>query len=254
MRGCWRRARAVGLALMTSLAAACGGDDPPGNDLVRYDDGVLVVEGREYRREPSIDDGVFRVLPGRTVVQPREGSEGVALTLATRYGLVLEGRSKEGWLLLKVPAGYEEQWASAFTMARPGLIFATIDSASSPTPIAPAPAADPVAGAPVPAGEPSAEDVRRLFFEQYAQIERAGGLPATLTATGAPLVIHAKLFEARKDACRQLPGAGPGEWECTADLQVALCSGDCDPAREAPLPKSERIRLRWDPAGRWTLE
>ena len=64
-------------------------------------------------------------------------------------------------------------------------------------------------------------------------------------------VLHAKVFDARKKSCWQLPGAKPGEWECEAELMMGLCSGDCDPSAEEPLPKEgERVSIRCDPVQR----
>lgn len=247
--------RWAALLVAVSLLAACGKTVPPGNTFVTYDDEVLHVDGREYRREQPSD---YPILPGRVVVQPRKGEEPARLAMewVHRYGLDVVGRSAEGWLLLKVPVGYEEQWASVFSMTNPAQVSATTDPASSPTPLAPPPTAPtaPPPGVPVPAGEPSADDVRRLVFERYQRIEDAGGLPMTMTATGQPLLIHTKVFDARKESCHRPPHAEPGVWECEAQAQMALCNGDCDPALEEPLPKGERIGVRWDPAGQWVLE
>ncbi|MDC7807119.1 hypothetical protein PQS31_09830 [Luteimonas sp BLCC-B24] len=249
--------RVASLALGLALLAGCGDADPPGNDVVDYDGGVLRVDGQDYRPEPDPEDKIYPILPGRVVVQPRRvpGAEAMALAWVERYGLTLEGRSAEGWLLVKVPEGYERQWASAFSMANPANVSATIDLKFSPTAALPSDApATSSTGAPVPDAEPSAADVRRLAFETYQRLEDAGGLPVTLTATDTPGLIRAKLFDARKESCRRLPQTAPGHWECTADLQLALCNGDCDPSRERPLPKSERIFIRWDAAGRWVLD
>jgi hypothetical protein len=131
--------------------------------------------------------------------------------------------------------------------------FATNDSAQSPTPIVAAAAGGGdarVAEGSIPDDEPTAADVRRLVIERYERLEQAGGLPMTMTATGQPLVLHAKVFEARKESCRRLPGAKPGEWECEAEAMMGMCNGDCDPSTEEPLPKGERLGIRWDPAQR----
>ncbi|WP_162348445.1 hypothetical protein [Pseudoxanthomonas gei] len=246
-----RGGRVVGWVLCLALLAGCGGG-PDGNEYVDYDGTTLVVEGTEYARENTMDPpGTF--LPGRVVVQPEEGKLDDAVALIKRYGLTLEGRSAEGWLLAKAPDGFEMQWAAALQAKLGGRSFATNDSAQSPTPIVAAAAAGgdaPVAEESVPADEPSASDVRRIAIERYERIEQAGGLPMTLTATGQPLLLHAKVFDARKESCRRLPGAKPGEWECEAELMMGLCNGDCDPADEEPLPKGERVAIRWDPAQR----
>jgi hypothetical protein len=145
------------------------------------------------------------------------------------------------------------QWATALTAELGGRSTATTDSAMAPTSVvaAAAPGASaPVADAPVPDEEPSAADVRRLSIEKYERLEEAGGLPMTMTATGQSMVFHSKVFDARKESCHQLPGAKPGEWECEAELMMGLCTGDCDPSAEEPLPKGERVGIRWDPTQR----
>lgn len=238
------------------LLTGCG-NDPAGNAHVEYDGQTLVVDGTAYQREATFDPPGID-LPGRVVVQPVEEKTDDALALVERYGLVLEGRSKEGWLLVTVPSGYEMQWATAFTMQLGAPSSATTDSAQSPTPVvAAAPRSEDLAAArtPVPDEEPSEADVRRIITENYELIDKAGGLPVTMTATGQSMVLRGKVFEARKESCRQLPRAEPGEWECTADLMVGMCSGDCDPSLEEPSPKGERVFIRWDPElGRFTAD
>ncbi|MEO6104187.1 MAG: hypothetical protein ABIP44_11185 [Pseudoxanthomonas sp.] len=242
--------RRVVWVLCFALLAGCGSGGPDGNEYVDYDGTTLVVEGAKYERENTMDPpGTF--LPGRVVVQPEDGKLDDAVTLIKRYGLTLEGRSAEGWLLAKAPDGFEMQWAAAIQKKLGGHSFATIDSAQSPTPIVVAEVGDaPVAEVPVPDQEPSAADVRRIAIDRYERLEQAGGLPVTMTANGKSMVLHAKVFDARKESCRQLPRAKPGEWECEAELMMGLCSGDCDPSAEEPLPKGERIGIRWDGAQR----
>lgn len=133
--------RLAATALCAVLLVGCGPSDPPGNGVVEYDDGVLHVDGREFKREPSLDDEAYPTLPGRVVVQPRpqHDAESVALALEwiARYDLAVEGRSQEGWILVKVPDGYEQQWAAAFSTLNPAQVSATTDSKMSPTPVAP---------------------------------------------------------------------------------------------------------------------
>ena len=248
--------RAVGWILCFVLLAGCGGG-PDGNEYVGYTGTTLVVEGTEFKRESTMDPpGTY--LPGRVVVQPDDENADDALALIGRYGLTLEGRSSEGWLVVKAPDGFEMQWAAALQAQLGGRSVATIDSAQSPTRVVAAAAKDeaaPVAEGPVPDHEPSAADVRRIAMERYERLEQAGGLPATMTATGQSMVIHSKVFDARKESCRRLPSARPGEWECEAELMMGLCTGNCDPSAEEPLPKGERVAIRWDSAQRrFTLD
>jgi hypothetical protein len=105
------------------------------------------------------------------------------------------------------------QWAAALLSQLGGRSCATIDSAQSPTPIVTAAAAGgkaPVAEGPVPDDEPSAADVRRIAIERYERLEQAGGLPVTMTATGQSAVLHAKVFDARKESCRRFPSLASG--------------------------------------------
>lgn len=149
--------RLAAIAVFAMLLAGCGPSDPPGNEVVEYDGGVLRVDGREFRAEPSLDEKVYPTLRGRIVVQPRpqHDAESVALALewVQRYGLTVEGRSKEGWILVKVPEGYEQQWAAAFSMANPAQVSATTDGKLSPTPIAPYVAPPDGASGAVPAAD-----------------------------------------------------------------------------------------------------
>ncbi len=251
-----RAGRVVGWVLCFALLSGCGGGGPEGNEYVEYDGTTLIVEGTAFEREATMDPpGTY--LAGRIVVQPADKKKAdEAAALVKRYGLTLEGHSSEGWLLVKGPAGFEMQWASAIQGKLGGTNYATNDSAQSPTPIAVAAETENAdAGEPVPDHEPTAEDVRRIVFDRYERLEDAGGLPATMTATGQSMVIHAKVFEVTKTSCRQVPPAEPGEWECEADTMMGACTGDCDPSDEEPLPHGDRVPIRWDPAeGRYTLD
>lgn len=245
-----RAGRVAAWVVSIALVTACGGGGPKGNDYVDYDGPTLVVEGTPYKRETSFDPP-GTTLPGRVVVQLRDGHVDEVLALLERYGLTLEGRSAEGWLLLKTPERFEEQWARALSAQLGGRGITSVDSARSPTALAtaePAGDSDAVAGEPVPDHAPSADDVQRAFLEMYDRIEEAGGLPFTVTSSGKAIVIHAKIFDVRDESCEQTPRAKPGEWSCEAELMMAVCTGDCDPSSEERLPKAERISIRWDPA------
>lgn len=253
-----RAGRAGGWLLCCVLLLGGCGNDPLENEYVQYEGTSLVVEGNAFAREATPDSRGTH-LPGRVVVKPDDQNMDDALALIERYGLALEGRSREGWLLVQVPSGFEVQWASALASELGGRSTATPDSAMAPMAVVPDVAQDGRAqvasGVSVPDDEPSAEDVRRISIEMYERLENAGGLPVTMTATGKSMILHGKVFDARKESCRRLPGAKPGEWECEAELMMGLCSGDCDPSAEEPLPKGERLGIRWDSAQRrFTLD
>lgn len=105
---------------------------------------------------------------------------------------------------------------------------------------------------PVPSGEPPADVVRDLTFEEYAELAEAGPMPVTVSATGQPLKLRAKLFDARKEECRPRPQQPPGRYECTLTIKLSLTGDGSDPAREAPSEQGARLFVKWDPvAGRW---
>jgi hypothetical protein len=227
-----------------ALCAGCSRDSRE-NDYVHYSGRSLQVEGVDYLPE-SVD---FEPAGGRVLVTPKEGQQAEVVALLARYGLPLAGTTQQGVLVATVPEGFEFQWANALTHAA-AVASASTDDPMSPTALVAA-AAPPAAGVPVPDGEPPADVVRKLTYEQYAEMEAAGGTPLTLTATGATFVVHMQLADVQKDGCKQLPGAKPGEYECGVLLKVRSCNGDCDPSGEEPLNDAKRIDIRWDPSGKW---
>lgn len=102
-------------------------------------------------------------------------------------------------------------------------------------------------GVPVPAEEPSEAVLSKLAFELYDQIEKAGGLPVTLTATGKSLTLHPKLYGARKEKnCDPTPQRPAGWYECHLILKMSLSPGGRNPSE-----KAERLGVKWDPKGEW---
>ena len=102
---------------------------------------------------------------------------------------------------------------------------------------------------PVPTEEPSEADLRRLAFQRYAEIARAGGLPVTATASGKSLTLHPKLYEVRKDSCKPSPQSPPGEYECSLTIKLSLQADGSDPSEQG-----ERIAVKWDAKGMWVLQ
>lgn len=128
------------------------------------------------------------------------------------------------------------------------------DAAAKPAAAAPPAATAAVnapIGAPVPMEEPSEAVLSKLAFELYDQIEKAGGMPVTLTATGKSLTLHPKLYEARKEKnCDRTPKAPPGWYECHLILKMSLSPGGRDPSE-----KGERLGVKWDPKkGEWVRQ
>ena len=125
--------------------------------------------------------------------------------------------------------------------------FARVQHRAIQTPIAAQPKAKLV---PVPAEEPSDSVLRQLMFEQYAQIEDAGGLPLTATASNTNFILRVKLYDARKESCAPAPQARAGTYNCSMTIKLAIAANK-DPANARPYEKSERISVKWDPSGKW---
>ena len=116
------------------------------------------------------------------------------------------------------------------------------------------PAAVASTGVPVPDGEPPADVVRALMFEEYAELEKAGPMPATVSASGRQLQLRAKLFDARKLECKPSPQRPAGEFECSLMITVSITGDGSDPAQEEPSEQGARIGVKWDPSGKWVRE
>lgn len=105
-------------------------------------------------------------------------------------------------------------------------------------------------GVPVPAQEPSETVLSKLAFQLYDEIEKAGGMPVTLTATGQSITLHPKLYEARKEKnCDPTLQRPPGWYECHLILKLSLSPGGRDPSE-----KGERLGVKWDPKGEWVRQ
>ncbi len=104
-------------------------------------------------------------------------------------------------------------------------------------------------GVPVPTEEPSEEALRKLEFQTYEAIDRAGGIPVTVSATGKSLTLRPKLYEVRKDSCKKTPQAPAGWYECSLTIKLSLA-----PDGSKPSEQGERIGVKWDPNGKWALQ
>lgn len=105
-------------------------------------------------------------------------------------------------------------------------------------------------GIPVPDEEPSAEVVRKLEFQRYEAIEKQGGMPMTVTATGQSIVLRPKLYEVRKESCKPQPQQPPGNYECSSIIKLSLA-----PDGRNPSEQGSRVGITWDSqAGEWVLD
>lgn len=120
---------------------------------------------------------------------------------------------------------------------------------AAPAPRIPTEAPQVRKGIPLPSEEPSAEVVSKLAFQEYDAIEKAGGLPITVTATGKSMVLHPRLYEARKDSCHRLPQSLPYEYECDLMIRLSLAPDGSDPSWQG-----SRLEVKWDSIqGEWRL-
>lgn len=100
---------------------------------------------------------------------------------------------------------------------------------------------------PVPTEEPSEAAIVKILERQYKAINRNGGMPVTVTASGKSLVLKPKIWEAHKDGCKPVPREPPGNYECSLNLMVTMLEGDDRPGQHA-----ERVYVSWDETeGEW---
>jgi len=97
--------------------------------------------------------------------------------------------------------------------------------------------------------EPSEEILRTLEFSRYAAIEALGGLPLQSTNTGRTIVLHPKLYEVHKEKCSRQPQRPPGAYECQLRILISLA-----PDGREPSYQGERIKVKRDAKGEWTLD
>lgn len=117
-------------------------------------------------------------------------------------------------------------------------------------PAADVPAVDASISLVPPPGEPPEEVLRKLEFERYELIEKAGGMPVTVTATGRQLVLKPKLYSVRKESCRPTPQAPDGWYECSLTIRLSLAADGRDPSEQG-----ERIGVKWDGSkAEWVLQ
>lgn len=146
------------------------------------------------------------------------------------------------------------RWTRAFAVCTVLVLLAACEREQSAPATAQAPSSGQTAEAlePVPEDEPPADVVRALMFEEYEELEKLGGMPATVSASGKQLVLRAKLFEASKKECRPRPQRPAGEFECSLTILVSITGDGSDPADETPSEQGARIGIKWDAGqGKW---
>lgn len=152
-----------------------------------------------------------------------------AIALQKKFELVNARRNGSALVVAPLPSGY-----SPAEVAPPRM-----SPADAPTPT----------GVPVPDEEPSEEVLRKLEFARYAEIDRMGGLPVTVTATGRSYILRPKLYAVRKESCTPTPQSPPGWYECSLTITLSLAEDGRDPSDQG-----ERIGVKWDPKGEWVTQ
>ena len=104
---------------------------------------------------------------------------------------------------------------------------------------------------PAPDAEPSEAVLRKLVFQQYDEIEKAGGLPLTVSASGKSFTLRIKLYDVRKESCKPSPQSPKGSYECDL-LLLSSWSTDGGVHFDEPSEKGARFGVKWDDkAGEW---
>ena len=95
-----------------------------------------------------------------------------------------------------------------------------------------------------PAEEPSEQVLRTFLEEEYAQMQRQGGITLSSTSSGNSVKIIPRLYEAKKESCKRLPSSIGGGYECSMSTMITL---DREGARPStPSEKGERVYAYWD--------
>lgn len=77
-------------------------------------------------------------------------------------------------------------------------------------------------------------------------IEKSGGVPVVITASGQQVTLHPKLYNVRKDSCKKTPQGPLGWFECSLTITLSLKEDGSDPSEQG-----KRIGVKWDSKGEW---
>lgn len=99
-------------------------------------------------------------------------------------------------------------------------------------------------GTPEPAEEPSEQVLRKFLEEEYAQIQRQGGMTLSSTSSGNSVKIIPRLYEAKKESCKRLPSSIGDGYECSMSTMITLDRVGARPG--TPSAKGERVYAYWD--------
>lgn len=251
IRAAWPFAFAT--LLLTSLLTGCSDQE---SGPVRYSGNNLYVDGIAYAREPASGE---TFAAGLISLQPQEGMSAELHSLLRRLGLKIigqRGRHKTS-LIVEVTPGFEQQWSLALSNF-PEVAFAALET----QPIAPfdavsvsdetsrATTTPSAALSTPPPGEPAEADLQHLQFQLYSDINQAGGMPATATATGSPITLRPTLYSVRKESCKRRPNVAHNAYQCSLTLSLSLAEDGSDPSEQGA-----RISVKWDSTrGEWVID
>ena len=108
---------------------------------------------------------------------------------------------------------------------------------------------------PAPDTEPSEAVLRKLQFQENDEIEKAGGLPLTVTASGKSFTLRIKLLDVHKEkSCDPTPQAEKGWFECHLIL-TSSWSTNGGVSYDKPSDKPARFGVKWDgKLGEWVRQ
>jgi hypothetical protein len=98
--------------------------------------------------------------------------------------------------------------------------------------------------------EPPESVLRVLMVQQYAALDKAGGLPVTVTATGYSGNLRSKLYSVEKDQCNPSPHGPVGKYDCVVKLMITLWfDGKTEPTK--PSEDNKRLSAMKNAKGEW---
>lgn len=129
---------------------------------------------------------------------------------------------------------------SSLPLVKPGVLAFTMSSQKLSSQIE---------GIPVSTEELSEDVLRKLEFDAYEVIEKSGGIPVVITASGQQMTLHPKLYNVRKDSCKKTHQSPLGWFECSLTITLSLKEDGGDPSEQ-----DKRIGVKWDPKGEWVRQ
>lgn len=99
--------------------------------------------------------------------------------------------------------------------------------------------------------EPSEKVLRDFVLAEYAEIEASGGMPVTLSATGASGILRTKVHSVKKDRCEQPKHGVYGKLECGVNLTLSTSLNGQAISKGKPTESASRVTVIQDAKGKW---